>query len=46
MDNAVYTAPDELDYDIARLKLEAMGVSIDSLTDEQRSYITGWEEGT
>ncbi len=46
MDNAVYTAPDELDYDIARLKLEAMGVTIDSLTDEQRSYITGWEEGT
>ena len=46
MDNTVYTAPDELDYDIARLKLEAMGVSIDSLTDEQRSYITGWEEGT
>lgn len=46
MENAVYTAPDELDYKIAELKLEAMGVTIDSLTDEQRSYITGWEEGT
>ena len=42
----VYTAPDSLDVDIARTKLKAMGVTIDDLTDEQRSYITGWQEGT
>lgn len=42
----VYTAPDSLDVDIARTKLAAMGVEIDDLTDEQRAYITGWQEGT
>ena len=46
MENKVYTAPDHIDTDIARLKLAAMGVTIDELTDEQRSYITGWQEGT
>jgi adenosylhomocysteinase len=42
----VYTAPDSLDVEIARTKLAAMGVTIDDLTDEQRAYITGWQEGT
>ena len=46
MKAGVYTAPDSLDVDIARTKLKAMGVTIDDLTDEQRSYITGWQEGT
>ena len=46
MEAGVYTAPDSLDVDIARTKLKAMGVTIDDLTDEQRSYITGWQEGT
>ena len=46
MEAKVYTAPDSLDYDIARTKLAAMGAEIDELTDEQRSYITGWQEGT
>jgi adenosylhomocysteinase len=46
MKAGVYTAPDSLDIDIARTKLKAMGVTIDDLTDEQRSYITGWQEGT
>ena len=46
MDDQVYTAPDSIDVNIARLKLEAMGVSIDELTQEQEKYITGWEEGT
>ena len=46
MQPGVYTAPDSLDIDIARTKLKAMDVTIDDLTDEQRSYITGWQEGT
>ena len=46
MINQVYTAPDSIDVDIARLKLKAMGVTIDELTKEQEKYITGWEEGT
>ena len=46
MDNKVYTQPDSIDVDIARTKLASMDVTIDELTDEQRSYITGWQEGT
>jgi len=42
----VFTQPDSIDVDIAMTKLAAMGVTIDELTDEQRSYITGWQEGT
>ena len=42
----VFTQPDSIDIDIAMTKLAAMGVTIDELTDEQRSYITGWQEGT
>lgn len=44
--NEVYAVPGEIDTIIAELKLEAMGVKIDSLSDEQRKYISGWEEGT
>lgn len=46
MGPGVYTAPDSLDVDIARTKLKAMDVTIDDLTEEQRNYITGWQEGT
>ena len=42
----VYTIPVELDHEIARLKLEAMGVHIDKLTAEQEHYLSQWEEGT
>ncbi len=42
----VYTIPAELDAEIARLKLEAMGVRIDNLTAEQSHYLSQWEEGT
>lgn len=42
----VYKIPPELDEEIARLKLESMGVVIDALTDEQRKYLTDWREGT
>jgi adenosylhomocysteinase len=46
LENKVYTVPDEIDREIARLKLEAMGVEIDMLTPEQVKYLNSWEEGT
>ncbi len=42
----VYSVPDEIDREIARLKLRAMGVMIDQLTPEQVHYLNSWEEGT
>jgi adenosylhomocysteinase len=42
----VYRLPDELDREIARLKLAAMGITIDTLTPEQASYLASWREGT
>ena len=42
----VYTLPAELDKEIARLKLHAMGVRIDTLTPEQELYLNSWESGT
>jgi adenosylhomocysteinase len=42
----VYDVPKELDAEVARLKLEAMHVGIDTLTAEQEKYINSWEEGT
>jgi adenosylhomocysteinase len=42
----VYAVPAEIDRDIARLKLEAMGVAIDTLTLEQHRYLNSWQEGT
>lgn len=42
----VYSVPAEIDSEIARLKLAAMGVEIDVLTEEQVRYLNSWEEGT
>jgi adenosylhomocysteinase len=44
--NQVYVVPEEIDREIARLKLEAMGVTIDALTPEQEKYLASWEQGT
>ena len=44
--NKVYVLPKSIDQTIARLKLVAMGVSIDSLTKEQQKYLSSWQEGT
>lgn len=46
LQNKVYAVPEEIDQEIARLKLDAMGVQIDVLTDEQIRYLNSWEEGT
>ncbi len=42
----VYILPEEIDRSIASLKLEAMGIKIDTLTSEQKKYLSSWEEGT
>ena len=42
----VYKVPDKIDAMIAKLKLASMGIKIDKLTDEQKKYLSSWEEGT
>ncbi len=46
LSNQVYPVPTEIDREVARLKLRAMGMETDSLTDEQRKYLESWTEGT
>ena len=44
--NQVYSVPEEVDQRIAKIKLAAMGIEIDTLTPEQEAYLRSWEEGT
>jgi adenosylhomocysteinase len=46
LEPGVYKTPDEKDYEVARLKLQAMDIEIDSLTKRQQEYLEKWEEGT
>lgn len=46
LEKSVYKIPDEIDTHIARLKLKAMGIAIDTLTPEQKKYLSSWQEGT
>lgn len=46
LSNNVHGIPEEIDREIARIKLDAMGVQIDSLSDQQEKYLHSWEEGT
>ena len=46
LENKVYSVPEELDKQVAKMKLESMGFSIDKLTPEQEEYLSGWSEGT
>lgn len=46
LENTVYQVPEEIDREIAKLKLETMGVEIDVLTAEQEEYLNSWETGT
>jgi len=43
---AVHTVPREIDQEVARLKLAAMNITIDTLTEEQERYLASWQEGT
>jgi adenosylhomocysteinase len=42
----VYVIPEELDNQVASMKLEAMGGGLELLTDEQRAYLSSWQHGT
>jgi adenosylhomocysteinase len=46
LEKRVYSVPAEIDAEIARIKLEAMGVKIDKLSNEQLKYLSSWQEGT
>jgi len=46
LERKVYTVPEEIDREIARLKLASMGILIDTPTPEQQKYMSSWEEGT
>jgi adenosylhomocysteinase len=46
LERKVYGVPDEIDREIARLKLATMGVDVDTLTEEQAKYLASWDEGT
>jgi adenosylhomocysteinase len=46
LEKKVYSVPEEIDKEIARLKLLSMGVAIDTLTNEQVKYLNSWQEGT
>ncbi len=46
LEKKVYNVPAEIDREVARLKLETMGIRIDELTSGQKAYLASWEEGT
>ncbi len=46
LEKRVYSVPEDIDKEIARRKLSAMDIRIDTLTEEQRKYLHGWKEGT
>jgi adenosylhomocysteinase len=46
LENKVYPVPEEIDKEIAHLKLTSMGMKIDTLTPEQEKYLSSWEMGT
>jgi adenosylhomocysteinase len=46
LENKVHPVPEEIDQEIARMKLSAMKIDIDTLTEEQEEYLSSWQEGT
>ncbi|MCH9010891.1 MAG: adenosylhomocysteinase [Chloroflexi bacterium] len=44
--NQVYDVPRDIDEEVGRLKLLSMGITIDTLTQEQQDYLESWEGGT
>jgi len=46
LEKVVYSVPTDIDMNIAKLKLKAMGVNIDELTEEQKKYLASWKSGT
>jgi len=46
LEKRVYSVPQEIDKQVALLKLQTVGIKVDSLTGEQRKYLASWEMGT
>ena len=46
MEPGVYKTRDEVDIEVAKLKLQTMGIEIDQLTDDQKDYMNSWDVGT
>jgi adenosylhomocysteinase len=46
LERRVYPVPEDIDAEVARLKLQSMGIEIDHLTPEQEAYLRSWEHGT
>ena len=46
LENKMYTLPKSVDIEIAKLKLDSMGIKIDTLTPEQEEYLNSWSRGT
>ena len=46
LENKLYTLPHSVDVEIAKIKLESMGIQIDTLTEEQETYLHSWRTGT
>jgi adenosylhomocysteinase len=46
LEKKVYPVPEEIDKEVASLKLKALGITIDTLTPEQVKYLASWSEGT
>ena len=46
LEKRVYTVPEEIDKNIAKLKLESVGCTVDELTEKQKKYLASWEIGT
>jgi adenosylhomocysteinase len=46
LDKKVYSVPEDIDKNIAKLKLKAMNINVDVLTPRQKEYLASWEEGT
>ena len=42
----IYVLPQEIDREVARIKLAALGAGLEELTEEQQAYMAGWREGT
>ncbi|MFN2188914.1 MAG: adenosylhomocysteinase, partial [Candidatus Promineifilaceae bacterium] len=46
LEKRVYSVPQDIDQEIARIKLAEMGIDIDTLTEQQKTYLASWKEGT
>jgi len=46
LERRVYDVPEAIDREVARLKLAALGITLDEMTDEQQRYVSSWQSGT